>query len=367
MEQLHLARQIRAFRKERGLTQEQLAQALGVTAGAVYKWEAELSSPDLSLLVALADFFDTSVDVLLGYAPRDNRQETVAARLREYHRRKDPAGLQEAERALKKYPNAFPVVYAAARLTFGFGMEQHDRRLLERARELYESLLHLMNQNRDPKVGETTIWGSLAQIELLLGQKNRAMEILKTHNVNGIFNADIGFALAADCERPDEAEPFLSEAMIDLARSLVQVIFGWLNVYLKTDANDEAETLLFWGLRQMKEFSREGEVSFLEKIEVSLKVVLAYLAYRREDLEQARSRLEAARETALHFDAAPSYSADRLRYVSMQVPASAFDDLGVTAMASAERLLRGELAEAPELLEIWKEVCGNGENGSTAS
>ena len=35
-----LAENIRAFRKERSLTQEQLAEALGVTAGAVYKWEA---------------------------------------------------------------------------------------------------------------------------------------------------------------------------------------------------------------------------------------------------------------------------------------------------------------------------------------
>ena len=366
MERLHLARQIRSFRKERGLTQEQLAQALGVTAGAVYKWEAELSSPDLCLLVALADFFDTSVDVLLGYAPRDNRQETVAARLREYHRRKDPAGLQEAERALKKYPNAFPVVYAAARLFFGFGLEQRDRRLLERARELHENLLHLVNQNRDPKVGEATIWGSLAQIELLLGQKEQAIEIFKSHNVNGIFSADLGLALAADCERPDEAEPFLSEAMINLVQSLVQIIFGRLNVYLKSEEDAQAEALLLWSLRQMKEFSRERETSFLEKIEVTLKVVLAYLAYRRKDLEQARSLLEAAKETALHFDAAPSYSADRLRYVSMQVPASTFDDLGVTAMASVERLLRDELTEAPELLEIWKEVCGNGENGSTA-
>lgn len=359
MEQLHLARQIRSFRKERGLTQEQLAQALGVTAGAVYKWEAELSSPDLSLLVALADFFDTSVDVLLGYAPRDNRQEAVAERLRAYHRSKDPAGLQEAERALQKYPSAFPVVYAAARLFFGFGMERHDRRLLERARELHERLLLLLNQNRDPKIGETTIWGSLAQIELLLGRKEQAVEILKTHNVNGVFNADIGFALAADCDRPKEAGPFLSEAMIDLVRSFVQIVFGWLNVYLKSNANDEAEALLHWALAQIRQFTREGEISFLDKVGVSLRVLLAYLASRREDTPQVRAWLQEARAAALRFDAAPSYSADRLRYVSMQIPASAFDDLGATAMESVESLLRDELSEAPELLELWKEVCGD--------
>ena len=65
--EIRLAENIRAFRKQKQLTQEQLAEVLGVTVGAVYKWEAKLSSPELSLIMEMADFFDTSVDVLLGY------------------------------------------------------------------------------------------------------------------------------------------------------------------------------------------------------------------------------------------------------------------------------------------------------------
>ena len=44
---LKLAENIRALRKQRNLTQEQLAEVLGVTVGAVYKWEAGLSLPEL--------------------------------------------------------------------------------------------------------------------------------------------------------------------------------------------------------------------------------------------------------------------------------------------------------------------------------
>jgi transcriptional regulator with XRE-family HTH domain len=84
-----LAENIRTFRKERSLTQEQLAEALGVTAGAVYKWEAKLSIPELGLIIQMADFFDISVDVLLGYEVRDNRLETTVKRLQEYRRSKD--------------------------------------------------------------------------------------------------------------------------------------------------------------------------------------------------------------------------------------------------------------------------------------
>ena len=90
---IRLAENIRAFRKARGLTQEQLSEVLGVTVGAVHKWEARLSQPELGMIMELADFFDTSVDVLLGYEMKDNRLETTVARLKQYRTDKNRAGL----------------------------------------------------------------------------------------------------------------------------------------------------------------------------------------------------------------------------------------------------------------------------------
>lgn len=83
---LSLAENIRAFRKERRLTQEQVAEALGVTVGSVYKWESGQSIPELNMLVEIADFFDTSMDALLGYRMKDNSVTAVEQRLREYCR-----------------------------------------------------------------------------------------------------------------------------------------------------------------------------------------------------------------------------------------------------------------------------------------
>ena len=69
---LSLAENIRALRKERKMTQEALATVLGVTVGAVHKWEAGMSVPELDMIVRMADFFDSSVDALLGYRMQDN-------------------------------------------------------------------------------------------------------------------------------------------------------------------------------------------------------------------------------------------------------------------------------------------------------
>lgn len=65
--QLMLAENIRMFRKQRKLTQEKLAEALGVTVGAVYKWEAGLSQPELNLVAEMEDFFYFLIAFSLGF------------------------------------------------------------------------------------------------------------------------------------------------------------------------------------------------------------------------------------------------------------------------------------------------------------
>ena len=58
---------IRRKRKELGLTQEQMAQRLGVSAPAVNKWENGNSYPDIMLLAPIARLLDISVDTLLSF------------------------------------------------------------------------------------------------------------------------------------------------------------------------------------------------------------------------------------------------------------------------------------------------------------
>lgn len=63
-----IGKRIQALRKERGLTQKQLADAVGVTPQAVSKWETDESCPDITALPLLAGALGVSVDTLLGGA-----------------------------------------------------------------------------------------------------------------------------------------------------------------------------------------------------------------------------------------------------------------------------------------------------------
>lgn len=65
-----LGQRIAHYRKQAGLTQEELAEKCSVTPQAVSKWENGLSAPDISLLVPLAELFGISADELLGREER---------------------------------------------------------------------------------------------------------------------------------------------------------------------------------------------------------------------------------------------------------------------------------------------------------
>ena len=69
---------IRKYRKEKHMTQEEMANRLGVTAPAVNKWESGASSPDIALLAPIARLLDISLDELLSF--KENLSDTEVFR-----------------------------------------------------------------------------------------------------------------------------------------------------------------------------------------------------------------------------------------------------------------------------------------------
>jgi len=77
MNEMTLGKRIMQHRKRLGMTQEQLADRVGVSAQAVSKWENDLSCPDISLLPQLAEIFGITVDELLGKEPAGGTVRTA--------------------------------------------------------------------------------------------------------------------------------------------------------------------------------------------------------------------------------------------------------------------------------------------------
>lgn len=356
--QIKLSDHIRSFRKAHSLTQQQLADALGVTVGAVYKWEANLSAPDLHLLIELADLFDTSVDVLLGYEVKSNKQAAAVARLKEYLHSKDPSGLGEAEKALLRYPNSFEVVHQSAMLYYLFGIMTRDKTHLMRAIELLERSVLLLGQNTDPEISELSLYSDIAGAYSSLEDEEKALEILKKNNPRGINNDAIGFSLAGICNRPGEAVNYLSVALVDALASLLRVTMGYVNVYFKKENFVSGESVLCIMLELFNALKEPETISCLDKSCAGFYVCLAFAQYKQGKTDETRRSLCMAKQIAECFDREPEYAVNSIRFVHTAKRRTVFDDMGATALEGVRRAVQD--MESAEFMALWEEICHEG-------
>ncbi|MBR6627956.1 MAG: helix-turn-helix transcriptional regulator [Lachnospiraceae bacterium] len=79
----NLGANIRVYRKNKGFTQEELANLLGVTPQAVSRWESEAGLPDIGLIIPMAQILGVTTDALFGY-DKMNQDEAVTNGILEY-------------------------------------------------------------------------------------------------------------------------------------------------------------------------------------------------------------------------------------------------------------------------------------------
>ena len=103
------------LRQDRGVTQDEVAQALSVSNKTISKWETGASIPDIPMLAALSEYFGVATDVLLGLSEdkADSTRETVRAMF---------AGLGFREAVLKAFETESAIIPAIFRV----GRDGHD-------------------------------------------------------------------------------------------------------------------------------------------------------------------------------------------------------------------------------------------------
>ena len=126
--QLDLGNNIRQLRRLNKCTQEQLAEALGITAQAVSRWEAGGSYPDMNLIPSIANFFVVSIDELFGYEDeRSRRIDALAAeidRMNHLNNGKDiciTECISKARSALVEFPGNEKLMLALASALYKAG------------------------------------------------------------------------------------------------------------------------------------------------------------------------------------------------------------------------------------------------------
>ena len=143
---------IRRLRKERNLTQEELAEQLNISAPAVSKWENDTTMPDISQIVPLANIFGVSTDVLFGVDGTTANEEALeivekAYQVREHGNSNTYLKAYDLlSDGLKKYPNNLILLQHCAEWGLALSLPENGQCVAgERAQEIVNDTIRRAN------------------------------------------------------------------------------------------------------------------------------------------------------------------------------------------------------------------------------
>lgn len=179
---LNIGEVIATKRKEKSWTQEQLANAVGVSTPAVSKWETGTTYPDITLLSPIARALSTTVDELLSYQNElssDDVSELTKKAARTYETDGFESGWSYCQNLLQEYPNSIPLKFYLGNLFQSFMLmkpdigQQEIKSYYKQSATIYEEVL----SSRHPKFSyHATI--ILIGFYAMLNEIDRAQELL---------------------------------------------------------------------------------------------------------------------------------------------------------------------------------------------
>lgn len=186
---LKIGENILQKRKERGITQEELAEFMMVTKASVSKWETGQSHPDILLLPKLATFFNISVDELIGYDP-----DLSSAQIQKFYidleNRVPDAGMdsivEETKIKIKQYYSCFELLYYMALFILNHCDLATDDVKKEEYLEYANNILkRVCEDSKDPILKDKSL-SLRAACLISLGKSEEALNILPSSDMLSI-------------------------------------------------------------------------------------------------------------------------------------------------------------------------------------
>lgn len=358
--EIKIGENIKSLRKKHNLTQEQLAEILGVTIGAVYKWEAGLSFPEIKLLTEIADFFEISIDALFGYQQQNGNIENRIKRIQRCILDRDlEKAASEAEKAIKKYPNNFETIYTSALMYQLKFNEEKDEHTLARSNELFQNAIRLLYQNTDNRIDKTTILNHIANNYLMAERTQQALEILEQNNVCNINSSLIGLTYAMKLKQPENAKPYLINSFGCIINDTIRTMAGMAFMYAQQ--NDErCMDAALWLCDFLDSIKQNIEyIAFTDKFKAVLWAQCAVWSADAGHYDKSEKYIKDAYLLCKQFDADPIYSMQGIKFMNERDAAVSYDGIGKTAIEAIDNIVfsPGSQSDADKYVKnIWEEL-----------
>lgn len=181
MKEINIAKVLVKRRKEKGITQDELAHYIGVSKASVSKWETGQSYPDITLLPMLATYFNISIDDLIDYKPQMTSEDIKKLYRKlsaDFTSKTFDSVLADCRKTIKKYYACFPLLLRMGILLINHVELLKDSTkaaaLIEEARSLF---IRVKEESDDVSLTKQALYLE-AYCDLAAGDPNAALELL---------------------------------------------------------------------------------------------------------------------------------------------------------------------------------------------
>lgn len=241
---MKLSESIKELRKQRNLRQEQLAEAMGVSTASVSKWETGQCAPELTVLMELADFFEVSMDTLVGHSLNADRLEALIKQMEEaVDNRDEETAASLCEKILRNYPNSVRAVDACADCCYRLFIYTQKNTYMEQCIAQTKRLM-ILNQGELERKRLERIHDLGNQYELL-SQWDTAKDYYEQSNVGGSDDAAIAGCLLNQGKTQEaikKLSDMLVESIFQQFHAVNRLADGWSTV----GENEKACAALEW-------------------------------------------------------------------------------------------------------------------------
>ena len=365
---LKLHENIKNFRKERGLTQEKLAEALGVTVGAVSKWENGNNTPDIVMLGILADFFDVSVDVLIGYDMSSKRVSDIVDRINTLTvEHKYEEAIAVSKDAITRYPHDFGILFTSGMMYNAYAWEHQDVEMAKMAIKLLEESKNYISQNTNSEINIYTIDSTIATNYIIVDE-NEALKRFKEINFGGINNSILALVYLQN----DDIKESLNYSTLGMINALANMFNSSTPMIISLaltggKKNINSALALTDAILDIIEKLSFDRVGYYTKMEATYHMLKAYLYACLNDDEAMKENVNISIAKARSFDE-KSGSNDAAKdfrfYYAYQKSFIAIDSIGEKAMEGIDSTLKNQFFNTPginkkaynKLMKYWENV-----------
>ncbi len=288
---MELCNSIKRLRKAKNLSQGQLAEAMGVSTASVSKWETGQSLPELSTLIEMADFFEISMDAMVGHCLSESKLKDLLIKLdSQMDQNSFDAARETAFIILQRYPNSAVAVRRVSEIYYKIYVCTGDKPTIEKSIELTKRLL-VLEEDADGKK-RFELLTKLGNQYALLGD----WEMSRTYYIQGNVGNQNACALAEllhNEERYKEAITATSDILSQFIYTILVNVCRLADCWENLEQHENADAAFLWGIELLNSLGSKV-TSHLLPLKVFMYLNLASYAEKRQDIENANIYTEKA-------------------------------------------------------------------------